>query len=114
MKEIEVSFEMKEDVTLLHFAGRSFLWEMIRRCVTGMKEYLDRERSGQELTDLLEGKLREKVPPAPPENLLLSDLEGGFPMMLDQFSLEKMRREFCSRYEVYSVRKALFEELKNF
>lgn len=113
-KEIEVSFEMKGDVTLLHFSGRSFLWEMIRRCVTGMKEYLDEKRTEQELANILEGKLREKVAPAPPENLLLSDLEYEFPFTLDQFSFKRMRKEFYRRYEVYSVRKALFEELKNF
>ena len=111
VKEIHVSYKVKADVTLFHFSGQSFLWEMIRRCVTGMREYLSGERTEMELSSILEGTVPEKVPPAPAENLLLTELVYPHELVTDQFSVEKMREEFSSRYKLYSAKKALFEEI---
>ncbi len=110
VREINVSFKVKGDVTLLHFAGRSFLWEMIRRCVTGMENYLSGKWTESELSRVLEGR-SEKVPPAPAENLLLADLEYEFSFLLDQFSIERMQKEFSSRYRIHSMKKVFFKEL---
>ena len=110
VKEIEVFYEVKGSVTLLHFRGKSFLWEMIRRCVTGMKLYLSGKKTEKDLTHMLEGK-SEKIPAAPAENLVLIELEGGQPFLLDQFSLERMRKEFYSRFEWYTLKRAMVEEL---
>jgi tRNA pseudouridine38-40 synthase len=116
IKEIAISFEVKDGVTLLHFAGRSFLWEMIRRCVTGMTEYLMKKRTEEEIKTILRGRTTVKTPPAPPENLLLARIvceNRGFkvPFSTDQFSAEKMQKEFHSRYRFHSMKKAMFEEL---
>lgn len=108
-KEIEVFHEVKGSVTLLHFKGKSFLWEMIRRCVTGMKMYLSGEKTEEDLTYMLKGK-SEKIPAAPAENLILADLEGGKPFLLDHFSFERMQREFYSWLELYTLKKAMIEE----
>lgn len=110
VKEIHVSFEAKKGITLVHFTGKSFLWEMIRRCVTGMKEYLSGMKPEQELTDILKGKFTKKIPPASPENLLLADI-FSVSFFLDEFAVERMRKEFYSRYTFYSMKKAMFEEL---
>ncbi len=110
VREINVSFEVKGNVTLLHFTGKSFLWEMIRRCVTGMSMYLSGTKTEHELAALLEGATK-KIPPAPPENLLLADIAGESSFLLNHFSVERMKKEFCSLYELHSVKKALFEEL---
>jgi tRNA pseudouridine38-40 synthase len=113
VKEIEVYHEVKGAVTLLHFRGKSFLWEMIRRCVTAMKMYLSGERTEQDITLMLKGK-SQKIHAASPENLVLVDLEGGKPFSLDQFSLKRMRKEFYSRYELYTLKKAMFENFLDF
>lgn len=112
-REIKVSFQVKGEVTLLHFTGKSFLWEMIRRCVTGMKAYLSATKTEKELLTILEGQPK-KIPPAPPENLLLADLTYEFPFLLDKFSTERMQKEFFTRYKFYAAKKALFGELCNF
>lgn len=113
-REIDVSFQVKGNVVLLHFVGKSFLWEMIRRCVTGMKDHLSGEKTAKELEHILSGEFteskRRKVPPAPAENLLLANLVCDFPFFLDEFSVERMREEFFSRYELFSVRKTLLAE----
>lgn len=114
VKEIDVSFEVKEDMVLLHFMGKSFLWEMIRRCVTGMKEYLSGRKTEREILNMLEGQKtekKEKVPAASPENLILLDITYKFPLLIDQFSVERMRKEFYTRYELFSVKKAMVEEI---
>jgi tRNA pseudouridine38-40 synthase len=113
VKEITVSFHVKEDVTLFHFTGRSFLWEMIRRCVTGMKEYLSGGKTEQDILTALEGRSK-KIPPAPPENLLLADLTCEFSFVPDEFSIKRMRKEFFSLYELHSVKKAMFKQLCTF
>ncbi|MBU7016351.1 MAG: tRNA pseudouridine(38-40) synthase TruA [Theionarchaea archaeon] len=113
VREIEVYHEVRGAVTLLHFKGKSFLWEMIRRCVTGMKMYLSGEKTEQDITLMLEGK-SEKIPAAQAENLILADLEGGKPFLIDQFSLKRMRKEFYSRYELYTLKKAMFESFLDF
>jgi tRNA pseudouridine38-40 synthase len=112
-KEIQVSFEVKGDMTLLHFTGKSFLWEMIRRCVTGMKEYLSGRKTEGELSEILKGNQKKKVAPAPAENLLLADLIYTFPLLQDEFSFNKMREEFLNYYELYLVKKIMFEEILN-
>ncbi|MBU7027022.1 MAG: tRNA pseudouridine(38-40) synthase TruA [Theionarchaea archaeon] len=114
VREMNVSFQIKNGTTLLHFTGKSFLWEMIRRCVTGMSMYLSGIKTEQELAAILEGTPAGKIPPAPPEHLLLADLTYEFSFFLDQFSVERMKKEFHSRYKFHSVKKAMFEELLNF
>ena len=112
-KEIQVSFEVKNGLTLFHFTGKSFLWEMIRRCVTGMKEYLSGKRTEEELKRILGGNQQKKVSPSPAENLLLADLIYAFPLIQDEFSFNKMKEEFLIYYELYSMEKAMFEEILN-
>lgn len=123
VREITVSFEVKEGVTLFHFTGKSFLWEMIRRCITGMEDYLSGRRTEQDVVTLLQGSSKEskeskewrklknikKVSPAPAENLLLADLEYTFSFSTDQFSAEKMRETFFSRYTYHSTKKSMVE-----
>ncbi len=114
LREIEVFHQVKGDVVLLHFVGKSFLWEMIRRCVTGMREYLSGKRTEEEISSLLEGGKKEKIAPSPAENLLLKDIVCKFPFLADEYSLERMKKEFRSYYETYSVRKALADEFLHF
>ncbi len=114
VKEITVSFEVEGGVTLVHFTGKSFLWEMIRRCITGMEDYLSGRKTEQDMVTLLQSssekeKKSTKVSPAPAENLLLADLEYTFPFFTDQFSAEKMRKSFFSRYTYYSAKKSMFK-----
>jgi len=114
VREIDVFHEVKDNVVLVHFVGKSFLWEMIRRCITGMKKYLCGATSRRELENMLQQKKGQKVPPAPAENLLLADLQYDFSFLLDQFSLKKMRKEFHLRFEVHSVKKVMFDSLLSY
>lgn len=110
VKEIEVSFEVKENVVLFHFRGKSFLWEMVRRCVTGMGEYLSGKKTEEEVAQLLGGGIQEGIPPAPAENLLLLDICYESDFLTDEYSLKRMKKELYTYFEMYSAKKALLEE----
>ena len=84
---------------------------MIRRCVTGVKEYLSGKKTEEELIRILRGNQQKKVSPSPAENLLLADLIYEFPLIRDEFSFNKMKKEFLTYYELYSVKKVMFEEI---
>lgn len=115
IKEIAVSFEVKDGVTLFHFTGKSFLWEMIRRCITGMKDYLSGKMTEHDVVTLLQGvTTKGKVPPAPAENLLLKELLYPFSFFTDQFSAKKMRESFLSQYMYHAAKKSLFEICLNY
>jgi tRNA pseudouridine38-40 synthase len=109
VREIQVTCDLTPAIVLFHFTGRSFLWEMIRRCMTAMKEYLSGKRTEKEIMHMLEGGT-QKAPPAPAENLLLRELECDIPFFIDQYSFGKMQKEMCAHYEFHLMKKTMFAE----
>lgn len=113
MRTISVDYEIKESMVLFHFAGRSFLWEMIRRIMTAIKAYLTQEKPLQNISDMLKRKvdITQKPFPAPAENLLLAHLDYPFSFTLDTFSVNKLYTHIYSQHQFYTMKNTMFTEI---
>ncbi|WP_048150022.1 tRNA pseudouridine(38-40) synthase TruA [Thermococcus sp. AM4] len=94
---------------VIEITGKSFLWEMVRRIVNALRfcglGLLDVEEVGA----MLEGTYRKKVPPAPPENLVLWHIDyGQIEFKTDEKGLAKAKRDIFNRYSRALTRAALF------
>jgi tRNA pseudouridine38-40 synthase len=97
---------------ILEIEGKSFLWEMARRmvnairfCGLGIMEPAEIERA-------LEGNYTKKIPPAPPEGLILWHIEyPGIEFKVDERGLKKARRDLFERYSRALTRAALFGDV---
>ncbi len=94
---------------VVEITGKSFLWEMVRRIVNALRfcglGLLEKE----DIEAMLSGTYRKKVPPAPPENLLLWYIEyPGIKFETDKKGLAKAKRDLFERYSRALARAALF------
>jgi len=110
-KEIQVTYELKSQLILFHFYGRSFLWEMIRRCMTALLSFLTGDMSQEVFVQILEGNIHTKISPAPAENLLLAELIYPFSFIIDRYSYKKMKIAFSNRYQNYLILKTKYEKM---
>jgi tRNA pseudouridine38-40 synthase len=113
IKEIRVTCESRDPVILFHFYGKSFLWEMIRRCMTAIGSFLSRTITEDTFLQILAG-IHDKVPPAPAENLLLAELIYPFTFTVDEYSYERMKNMLATYYENHVVLAQKFEEMLRF
>lgn len=72
-KNIEV-FNL--DLKMVDIRGKSFLWEMVRRIITGMKKFSSSELSYEDLETLIEVKEIDKLKSSKAENLILVDVKA--------------------------------------
>ncbi|WP_456367664.1 tRNA pseudouridine(38-40) synthase TruA [Thermococcus sp.] len=94
---------------ILEITGKSFLWEMVRRianalrfCGLGLLEV-------GEIEEMLSGMWRKKIPPAPPDNLVLWHIEyPGIEFKTDERGLARAKRDLFERYSRALTRAALF------
>jgi len=94
---------------LIEVSGKSFLWEMVRRMVSAISYCGLGLLSPEEIGEMLSGKFKKKVPPAPPENLVLWRIDyEGITFDTDEEGLKKARRDLFSRYSYTLSRAALF------
>ena len=73
IKKIKVKEKEPRDhrLIILDFYGKSFLWQMIRRLVTGIKKYSEDKLTHQNLIKRLKVKKNKGIEPSPPHNLIL-------------------------------------------
>jgi tRNA pseudouridine38-40 synthase len=81
----------------LEVTGESFLWQMIRRLVAAITLVGTEKMTIEELKTYLTQKKDKKIPPAPPEYLLLVDIEG-FDFSYDSYLLKRVIEHFEKRY----------------
>ncbi|WP_457741740.1 tRNA pseudouridine(38-40) synthase TruA [Thermococcus sp.] len=94
---------------IIEVKGKSFLWEMVRRIVNALRFCGLGLIGVEEVGKMLSGNYRKKIPPAPPENLVLWHIEyQGIEFKTDEKGLAKARREFFERYSRALTRAALF------
>lgn len=109
IKSIEVL--QKGPVTVLEFRGESFLWEMVRRITTALLMCSRGELSTDDVRAMLNREVKKKLPPAPPENLVLWEVElPGVSFEMEREAREKLERDFFERYARAAVRAALFRD----
>ncbi|MBU7032491.1 MAG: hypothetical protein HXS53_08160 [Theionarchaea archaeon] len=114
IKEIRVTREPRGPISLFHFYGKSFLWEMIRRCMTAMGSYLTGGTTEETLLQILAGNAQSKIPPAPAENLLLAELVYPFTFTVDGYSYKRMKSVLTESHEKYAMLTCKFEEMLRF
>ncbi|AFK22427.1 tRNA pseudouridine(38-40) synthase TruA [Pyrococcus sp. ST04] len=112
-----VRVERRGRIVVIEVEGRSFLWEMVRRIVSAIKlcslGMLDRE----EIKEMLAGKFRRhrKVPPAPPEGLILWDIKyESVKFKVDRKSLEYFQKKIVERFELFASLGELYYDLLSF
>ena len=104
-----ISITPRHGYYVIEITGKSFLWEMVRRIVNALRfcglSLLEPEDVGA----MLSGVYEKKVPPAPPENLILWHIEyPNVEFKTDGKGLSKARRDLFERYSRALARAALF------
>ncbi|MFQ6088735.1 MAG: tRNA pseudouridine(38-40) synthase TruA [Candidatus Methanofastidiosia archaeon] len=110
-RELEVFPEFREDLILLNFYARSFLWQQVRRISQAISEVGLLRMEISEIEDLLSLKSSKKPSPAPPENLLLYHLEYDFEFKNVEHVSKIMKRRFTEEFYTSLVKKAIFLEM---
>lgn len=94
-----VRLERQGDVIVLTFIGKSFLWEMVRRLVTALRLVGEGRLAGEEIQRSLIEKSGTKLPPSPPEYLLLWRVVYDFRFEWEEYSARRLSEELLKRLE---------------
>ncbi|MFA4640144.1 tRNA pseudouridine(38-40) synthase TruA [Pyrococcus kukulkanii] len=87
-------------ILVVEVEAKSFLWEMVRRIVKALELCGSGKLGSQDIKEMLQGTYERsrKVPPAPPEGLLLVEVKyEAITFPLDERSLKKFRKEVEER-----------------
>ncbi len=97
---------------VIQITGKSFLWEMVRRIVNALRLCGLGLLEPREIESMLSGEYSKKIPPAPPEPLILWEISyPGLKFEVDGKTLKKVRRDIFNRYSEAFSRAALFGDL---
>ncbi|NJE02496.1 tRNA pseudouridine(38-40) synthase TruA [Thermococcus sp. JdF3] len=106
---LRVDVIRRQGYYLIEIEGKSFLWEMARRIVNAVRLCGLGLMESREVEGMLEGKYGKKVPPAPPEGLILWHMEyPDVEFQVDERGLKKAKRDLFERYSRALTRAALF------
>ncbi|USS40577.1 tRNA pseudouridine(38-40) synthase TruA [Thermococcus aggregans] len=101
----------KGKVIVVEIEGESFLWEMVRRIVTALKLCASGVLSIEDVKRMLEEKVARKLPPAPPENLVLWEVKyEGVSFEKDPYAVEKAKKEFFEKFAQHLITASIFED----
>lgn len=99
------------NVIVVEIKGESFLWEMVRRIVTALKLCGSDVLSIEEIKRMLKEKVGRKLPPAPPENLVLWEVKyDGVFFEKDPYAVEKVKKEFFEKFAQHLITASIFED----
>ena len=94
---------------VIEIEGKSFLWEMARRMVNAIRFCGLGIMEPGEIERALEGQYAKKVPPAPPEGLILWHIDyPAVEFRGDERGLKRAKRDLFERYSRALTRAALF------
>lgn len=96
----ESKIEKKGDLIIFTFTSKGFLWKMIRKTVTALREIGMNKKSLQYLKDLLDPdyKPRGGITPADPEGLILFDVKYSFDFQVDEVSKNMFLKALYRNY----------------
>ncbi|MEO2151384.1 MAG: tRNA pseudouridine(38-40) synthase TruA [Thermococcus sp.] len=104
-----ISIVPRHGYYVVEITGKSFLWEMVRRIVNALRFCGLGLLELEDVKAMLAGTYRKKVPPAPPENLVLWHIEyPNVDFKTDEKGLAKAKRDLFERYSRALARAALF------
>ncbi len=103
-----VEIEERPGYYVIEIEGKSFLWEMARRVVNAIRFCGLGLMEPAEIEVMLNGEYTKKVPPAPPEGLVLWHIDyPGIRFGVDERGLKKAKRDVFERYSRALMRAAL-------
>ncbi|MEE8402888.1 MAG: tRNA pseudouridine(38-40) synthase TruA [Candidatus Hydrothermarchaeaceae archaeon] len=85
-------------------SGESFLWQMIRRMASAFK------MDSGDIERLLDPGYQSKIPPSPPENLVLWSVEYPFEFEHEAYSAERLKKDILKK-QIEANKDALISEL---
>jgi len=98
-------------IIVVEIEGKSFLWEMARRIITALKLCSLGVLSIKDVELMLKERVDKKLPPAPPENLVLWEVVyEGIKFKKDAYAIEKVKREFLEGFRKYLTKSAILED----
>ncbi len=109
---ISVELIPRRGYYVVQITGKSFLWEMVRRIVNALRLCGLGLLEPEEIEAMLSGNYSKKIPPAPPEPLVLWEISyPGLRFEVDRDAVTKVRRDLFNRYSEALSRAALFGDL---
>jgi tRNA pseudouridine38-40 synthase len=112
LRTLDVTIERGNHFLLLHFRSQGFLWGMVRRIVGAIAMVDSGTLTQKDIRAMLEGERRRHIVPAPPEYLLLADIETQIPFKNNAYVLSRMAKEFYSRFTYHRRKGTLYEEMR--
>jgi tRNA pseudouridine38-40 synthase len=112
LRTLDIAIESGNDFLLLHFRSQGFLWGMVRRIVGAITMVSSGALTHKDIRAMLKGEKRGHITPAPPEYLLLADIETQIPFKNNAYVLSRMAKEFYSRFTYHRRKGALYEEMR--
>ncbi|ASJ02737.1 tRNA pseudouridine(38,39,40) synthase TruA [Thermococcus profundus] len=93
---------------IVEVTGKSFLWEMVRRIVNSISLCGLGLLTPEEVSGMLSGRFDRKIPPAPPENLVLWRIDyEGIEFEADERGVREFKKAVFSRY-AHALARAAF------
>ncbi|MBP1912685.1 tRNA pseudouridine(38-40) synthase TruA [Thermococcus stetteri] len=110
IREVErIGVIERQGYLVIEVQGKSFLWEMVRRMVNALRFCGLGILEAEEVERMLAGEYRKKIPPAPPEGLVLWHIDyPGITFEGDERGIRKAKRDLFERYSRALTRAALF------
>lgn len=108
-KVSSVKVEGRGDILILSFQGESFLWQMVRRMVSALKDVGKGGLSIEELRSYYDPALEKKFPPSPAEGLVLWRIEYPFEFNSEEYSRQVLLKTLLSKVKEAKTRAALEE-----
>lgn len=93
----DIEVEKADNFFIFTISGESFLWQMIRRIISALKMVGDGQMISSDIGRLLEPECQNKIPPAPPENLVLWKIKYPFEFEHDKYSAEHLQKDILKR-----------------
>jgi len=109
IENIEITRE--GGLLLLDFRAQSFLWHMVRRIVMALVRYAKVEITLGDIKNALEAKEKMDLGIAPPEPLILIDIEYDFDIPVDHDQIENARSNIQKLLNEMKIQETIMEYL---
>lgn len=96
---------------ILSFYGESFLWQQVRRLVTAFKMIGKGDLTIEEAERYLDPEVKEKMPPAGAEGLVLWDVRYPFDFEYEDYTLRRFQKEIFRRWREQERRALIMKEM---
>jgi tRNA pseudouridine38-40 synthase len=109
LESIEISKE--GNMLILDFRAQSFLWHMVRRIVKALIDASKDVISLDDVNKALDGKEKMDLGIAPPEPLILMDVEYDFDFVIDEEQLEKVKGNIKELLLEWKIQNTILEQM---